>query len=67
MVGGNPLLKIIAKEDRVTIVNHEEGSRVEKSSDDPLNESKQIVPRWELVKIDSLLDVFFYLWYDLTQ
>jgi len=58
MVGAQPSMEIIAKEDRITILNHEEGTREEKISDDPLNEPSEIASKWEPVKNDSLPDVF---------
>lgn len=58
MVGAQPSMEIIAKEDRITILNHEKGTREEKISDDPMNEPSEIASKWEPVKIDSLPDVF---------
>lgn len=62
MVGAQPSMEIIAKEDRITILNHETGTREEKISDDPLNEPSEIASKWEPVKIDSLPDVFCGGW-----
>ena len=58
MVGAQPSMEIIAKEDRITILNHEKGTREEKISDDPMNEPSEIASQWEPVKIDGLPDVF---------
>ncbi|XP_024375616.1 anthranilate synthase alpha subunit 1, chloroplastic [Physcomitrium patens] len=62
MVGAQPSMEIIAKEDRITILNHEEGTRVEKQSDNPLNEPQEIASKWNPVKFDSLPDVFCGGW-----
>ncbi|KAG0571817.1 hypothetical protein KC19_VG045300 [Ceratodon purpureus] len=62
MVGAQPSMEIIAKEDCITILNHEKGTREEKISDDPMNEPAEIASKWEPVKIDSLPDVFCGGW-----
>lgn len=51
-------MEIIAKEDRITILNHEEGTREERVSEDPLNEPTVIAANWEPVKVDGLPDIF---------
>lgn len=53
MVGAQPSMEIVAKENRITILNHEQGTREEKISDDPLNEPAEIASKWDPVKIDS--------------
>ncbi|XP_073390891.1 anthranilate synthase alpha subunit 1, chloroplastic isoform X2 [Physcomitrium patens] len=58
IVGVQPSLEIIAKEDRIIILNHEKGTREEKQSDDPLNEPQEIASKWNPVKIDSIPDIF---------
>lgn len=62
MVGAQPSMEIVAKENRITILNHEQGTREEKISDDPLNEPAEIASKWDPVKIDCLPDVFCGGW-----
>jgi anthranilate synthase component 1 len=58
MVGAQPSMEIVAKENRITVLNHEEGTRVEKTSEDPLGEPSEIASKWQPVPIDGLPDVF---------
>jgi hypothetical protein len=58
MVGAQPSMEIVAKENRITVLNHEEGTRVEKTSEDPLGEPSEIASKWQPVPVDGLPDVF---------
>lgn len=58
MVGAQPSMEIIAKEDRTIVLNHAKGTREERLSDDPLSEPSAIASKWEPVKVNSLPDVF---------
>jgi hypothetical protein len=51
-------MEIIGKENRITILNHEKGTREERVSEDPLNEPTAMAANWEPVKVDGLPDVF---------
>jgi anthranilate synthase component 1 len=50
--------KIVAKENQITVLDHEEGTWVEKTSEDPLGEPSKIASNWQPVPIDGLPDVF---------
>ncbi|KAH8934628.1 hypothetical protein BDL97_18G094200 [Sphagnum fallax] len=62
MVGAQPSMEIVAKEDRITVLNHEDGTCIEKTSEDPLGEPSKIASKWQPVKLDSLPDVFCGGW-----
>ncbi|CAK9261614.1 unnamed protein product [Sphagnum jensenii] len=62
MVGAQPSMEIVAKESRITVLNHEEGTRVEKTSEDPLGEPSEIASKWQPVPVDGLPDVFCGGW-----
>ncbi len=57
-MGAQPSMEIVAKEDRITVLNHEDGTCIEKTSEDPLGEPSKIASKWQPVKLDSLPDVF---------
>ncbi len=47
----------MAKENQITVLDHEEGTWVEKTSEDPLGEPSKIASNWQPVPIDGLLDM----------
>lgn len=57
-VGAQPAIEIIAKENKVTIMDHEEGSTVVKIVDDPISVAKEIVEGLSPQFIGELPDVF---------
>eukprot|EP00249_Psilotum_nudum_P010198 c22396_g1_i1 orf=205-2118(+) len=62
MVGAQPAMEIVAKEDFVTILDHEEGSRVERMMNDPMNIISDFASKWKPVAIDGLPDIFCGGW-----
>ncbi len=58
MVGAQLSMEIVAKENQITVLDHEEGTWVEKTSEDPLGEPSKIASNWQPVPIDGLPDVF---------
>lgn len=58
MVGSNPTLEIIAKENSVTIVDHEKGSSIQKVVDNPMEIAKSLSDGWEPQLLDDLPDTF---------
>lgn len=58
MVGSNPSIEVIAKENNVTIMEHEKGSLVHKFVDDPTEVPKSLSDNWEPQLLDGLPDTF---------
>lgn len=58
MVGSHPTIEIVAKENKVTIVDHEEGSLTEKIVDDPMTVPRSISEDWNPQLLDELPDAF---------
>ncbi|KAI3695818.1 hypothetical protein L1987_78820 [Smallanthus sonchifolius] len=62
VVGSDPSIEIIAKENNVTIVDHKKGSFVEKVVDDPMEIPTSISDGWEPQLVDDLPDTFCGGW-----
>ncbi|GJZ37716.1 anthranilate synthase alpha subunit 1, chloroplastic-like protein [Tanacetum coccineum] len=62
VVGSDPTIEIIAKENNVTIVDHEKGSLTEKVVDDPLEIPKSLSEGWKPQLLDGLPDTFCGGW-----
>ncbi|TYI18826.1 hypothetical protein ES332_A07G120000v1 [Gossypium tomentosum] len=62
VVGAQPSIEIVAKENMVTIMNHEEGSKIEEIVDDPMTVPRRIMEQWEPQRIDELPEVFCGGW-----
>ncbi|BBN03831.1 anthranilate synthase component I [Marchantia polymorpha subsp. ruderalis] len=62
MLGAQPAMEIIAKENILTILNHEDGFREEKIVDDPMNAPSEITDQWKPVMLDGLPEVFCGGW-----
>ncbi|CAM6085585.1 unnamed protein product [Calypogeia fissa] len=62
MLGAQPAMEIIAKEDSLTVLNHEEGSREERVVEDPMSAPEEITSKWKPVKVEGLPDVFCGGW-----
>ncbi len=58
MVGAQLSMEIVAKENQITVLDHEEGTWIEKTSEDPLGEPSEIASNWQPVPIDGLPEVF---------
>lgn len=58
MVGAQPAMEVIAKENTLTVLDHEEGSRVETVVEDPMSAPGEITSKWQPVKVEGLPDVF---------
>ncbi|OMO90466.1 ADC synthase [Corchorus olitorius] len=58
VVGAQPSIEIVAKENMVTIMNHDEGRRTEEIVDDPMTVPRRIMENWEPQRIDELPEVF---------
>ncbi|OMO84292.1 Anthranilate synthase component I, PabB-like protein [Corchorus capsularis] len=62
VVGAQPSIEIVAKENMVTIMNHDEGRRTEEIVDDPMTVPRRIMENWEPQRIDELPEVFCGGW-----
>ncbi|KAL2898699.1 Anthranilate synthase alpha subunit 1 chloroplastic [Bienertia sinuspersici] len=62
IIGANPAMEVIAKENLVTVINHREGWRTEEFSDDPLIIPRRISEKWTPQFIDELPKVFCGGW-----
>nr|XP_043632829.1 anthranilate synthase alpha subunit 1, chloroplastic-like isoform X2 [Erigeron canadensis] len=62
VVGSNPCMEVIAKENNVTIVDHEKGSLTEKVVDDPLEIPRSLSDGWKPQPLESLPDTFCGGW-----
>jgi anthranilate synthase component 1 len=58
MVGAQLSMEIVAKENQITVLDYEEDTWVEKTSEDPLGEPSEIASNWQPVPIDGFPDVF---------
>jgi anthranilate synthase component 1 len=65
MVGAQLSMEIVAKENQITVLDYEEDTWVEKTSEDPLGEPSEIASNWQPVPIDGFPDVFCggWVWY----
>ncbi|XP_023007064.1 anthranilate synthase alpha subunit 2, chloroplastic [Cucurbita maxima] len=62
VVGAQPSMEILARENVVTILNHEEGKRIEKIVEDPMAVPRSIMEKWKPQLIDELPDAFCGGW-----
>ncbi|KAH0450299.1 hypothetical protein IEQ34_020991 [Dendrobium chrysotoxum] len=58
VVGAQPAMEIVAKENMVSILDHEEGRRTEKFVEDPMEVPRTIMEGWNPLLIDELPDAF---------
>ncbi|CAI8601727.1 unnamed protein product [Vicia faba] len=64
VVGAQPCMEIVAKKNRVTIIDHEEGLMTEEEEDglDPLVIPRRIMEKWKPQLIDDLPEAFCGGW-----
>ncbi|XP_024535097.1 anthranilate synthase alpha subunit 2, chloroplastic isoform X2 [Selaginella moellendorffii] len=62
MVGAQPAMEIVAKENMLTIISHEDGYENERIVDDPMKEPEEITSDWSPVPVDGLPNVFCGGW-----
>ncbi|GMH07368.1 hypothetical protein Nepgr_009208 [Nepenthes gracilis] len=63
VVGAQPTMEIIAKENMVTVIDHHEGRRTEEFAEDPLAVPRRIMENWKPQLIDELPQVFCGGWF----
>ncbi|XP_062172775.1 anthranilate synthase alpha subunit 2, chloroplastic-like [Alnus glutinosa] len=61
-VGAQPTIEIVAKENMVTIMDHEEGRRTEEIVDDPMTVPQRIMEGWTPQLVDGLPEAFCGGW-----
>ncbi|KAK7343308.1 hypothetical protein VNO77_11956 [Canavalia gladiata] len=62
VVGAQPCMEIVAKENVVTIMDHEAGRRTEEIAEDPLVIPRRIMEKWAPQLIDDLPEAFCGGW-----
>ncbi|KAL6126729.1 hypothetical protein ACLB2K_074774 [Fragaria x ananassa] len=62
IVGAQPAMEIVAKENKVTVLDHEAGSSIEQFVEDPMVVPKRISDNWKPQLIDELPDTFCGGW-----
>ncbi|XP_062085151.1 anthranilate synthase alpha subunit 2, chloroplastic-like [Humulus lupulus] len=62
VVGAQPTIEIVAKENMVTIMDHEEGCRKEEIVEDPMTVPRRIMEGWAPQLLDELPEAFCGGW-----
>lgn len=62
VVGAQPIMEIVAKENKVTVMNHESGQLTEEIVDDPMEIPRKISQDWRPCLNDELPDAFCGGW-----
>ncbi|KAJ0984105.1 hypothetical protein J5N97_002461 [Dioscorea zingiberensis] len=62
VVGAQPAMEIVAKDNMVVIMDHEEGKRTEEFVEDPMQVPRRIMEGWSPQLIDKLPDAFCGGW-----
>ncbi|WOL14360.1 anthranilate synthase alpha subunit 1, chloroplastic [Canna indica] len=62
VVGAQPAMEIVAKENKVSIMDHEEGHMTEEVVEDPLQIPRKIMESWSPQLIDELPEAFCGGW-----
>ncbi|KAJ6809049.1 anthranilate synthase alpha subunit 1, chloroplastic-like [Iris pallida] len=62
VVGAQPAMEIVAKDNMVSIMDHEEGHRTDELVDDPMQIPRRISKDWNPQFLDELPDVFTGGW-----
>nr|AAA74901.1 anthranilate synthase alpha subunit [Ruta graveolens] len=62
VVGAHPVMEVIAKDNMVTVMDHEKGSLVEEVVDDPMEIPRRISEDWKPQIIDDLPEAFCGGW-----
>ncbi|KAE8660159.1 Anthranilate synthase alpha subunit 1 [Hibiscus syriacus] len=58
VVGAQPTMEVVAKENKVMVMDHEEGCLTEEVVEDPMSIPKRISESWKPLLIDDLPDAF---------
>lgn len=58
MIGAQPTMEIVAKENVVTIMDHRKGQRSEEIVEDPMVVPRRIMENWTPQRVDELPEAF---------
>jgi anthranilate synthase component 1 len=62
VIGAQPTMEVVAKENKVTIMDHQKGTRAESLVEDPMDVPRQIMKDWVPQRIDELPEAFCGGW-----
>ncbi|KAI7757932.1 hypothetical protein M8C21_007668 [Ambrosia artemisiifolia] len=62
VIGAQPTMEIVAKDDMVTVMDHHEGRKTEERVDDPMVVPRRIMEQWKPQRIDELPEAFCGGW-----
>ncbi|CAM0872429.1 unnamed protein product [Alopecurus aequalis] len=62
MIGAHPVMEIVAKENKVTTMDHEKGEVTEQIVDDPMEVPRSIMEGWHPQQIEQLPETFSGGW-----
>lgn len=62
MIGAHPVMEIVAKENKVTTMDHEKGEVTEQIVDDPMEVPRSIMEGWHPQQIEELPETFSGGW-----
>lgn len=62
VIGAQPTMEIVAKENSVTVMDHEKGERTEEVVDDPMVVPRRIMEKWSPQLIEDLPNAFVGGW-----
>ncbi|KAF7121440.1 hypothetical protein RHSIM_Rhsim13G0071100 [Rhododendron simsii] len=62
MIGAQPTMEIVAKENMVTVMDHRKGQKTEEFVEDPMVVPRRIMEKWKPQRIDELPEAFCGGW-----
>ncbi|KAI5675018.1 hypothetical protein M9H77_05968 [Catharanthus roseus] len=62
VIGAQPTMEIVAKENMVTVMDHRQGRRVEQYEEDPMVVPRRIMEKWKPQRIEELPEAFCGGW-----
>ncbi|XP_059660851.1 anthranilate synthase alpha subunit 2, chloroplastic-like [Cornus florida] len=62
VIGAQPMMEIVAKENRVIIMDHDKGRRTEELVEDPMSVPRRIMEEWKPQRLDELPEAFCGGW-----
>ncbi|KAL7201528.1 hypothetical protein ACSBR1_033266 [Camellia fascicularis] len=58
VIGAQPSMEIVAKENMVTVMDHREGRKTEEIAEDPMVVPRRIMEKWKPQRLDELPEAF---------
>lgn len=62
VIGAQPSMEIVAKENMVTVMDHREGRKTEEIAEDPMVVPRRIMEKWKPQRLDELPEAFCGGW-----